>query len=161
MQRLISLYTKTIKPLAGALASPKWAVSISIIVLLIVAKALCENLPVIRNVEEGTYAFLQRHIVARGTNVRPDVLVINIAEIKPEPDGSGDLVTPREPLDGLINILTELGARAVGIDIDFSPENGRFIRPDDPTFFDSWIGVRQEHRQPDRLRRVPHGKSAA
>src|SRR5207245_2023552 len=60
-----------------------------------------------------------------------------------ERGGRSDIATPREPLRVLIDVLTELGARSVGLDVDFAPENGQFIHPDDPVFFE-WCMKRAE-----------------
>jgi hypothetical protein len=39
----------------------------------------------------------------------------------------------------LIEVLTDLGARSVGIDIDFSPKDGQLVHPDDAEFFQSCL----------------------
>jgi hypothetical protein len=67
-------------------------------------------------------------------------------------------ITDRRMLDGLVDTLREYRAAAIGLDIDFSPDDTGFIDPKDPQLFDKWtqygnvrIGVfRREGDVPDR-----------
>lgn len=126
-------------------------ISISIMIALTVAKTLCENIEVVKQWEEKTYKFLLERIAAEGSTERPKVLVVDIEEIKPLPlerNGRTDLVTPREPLMKLIQVFADLGARSIGIDIDFSPENGEFVDPKDPKFFDDCLSLSEKTNIP-------------
>src|SRR6266536_4473544 len=118
------------------------AISLGIIVALITAKTIFEEISWVKWLEEKTYDVIQKHHVAGGTTESPDVLVIDIGEIKPEPverDGRIDMVTPRAPIKDLIQIFADLGARSIGVDVDFSPENGQFVHPKDREFFDEYL----------------------
>jgi CHASE2 domain len=126
-------------------------VSISIMIALVVVKTLCENMGKVRELEEWTYQRLLKLIAAMGPTKRPQVLVIDIGEIKPERwerDGRSDVVTPREPLERLTQIFADLEARSIGIDVDFSPENERFVHPDDPESFKRWLGLSEKKKIP-------------
>src|SRR5712691_11910091 len=128
-----------------------FAVSIGIMIALIVLKTLSENISKVKESEEKTYKFLLQQIVAAGTKNRPRVLVIDIGEIKPqrwERDGRSGIVTPRDPLKELIRIFANRGARSIGIDVDFSPENGQFVHPDDSGFFQECLDLSREKKIP-------------
>lgn len=125
--------------------------SIAIMVALIVAKTLCENIPKVREIEEGVYKRLLRRIIAAGRKSPPQVLVIDIGAIKPEPrkqDEQVELITPRAPIEKLIQTLSNLGARSIGVDVDFSPDNGQFVDPGDPDFFKRCLELSKQTRVP-------------
>jgi CHASE2 domain-containing sensor protein len=116
----------------------KLVVSIVLMVALIVAKTLSENVGKVREIEEGTYKRLLHLLVAAGTKTRPQILVIDIGSIEPErleQNGVVDLITPRDPIEKLIQAFADRGARSIGVDVDFSPDNGQFVHPGDPAFF--------------------------
>src|SRR5207302_4381663 len=125
--------------------------SFAIIVALVAVKTLSENTQVSKNMERKTFELRQKRIVRGGTTIRPDVLVVDLAKIKPERwerDGRSGVVTPRAPLKELIEVFADLGARSVGIDIDFSPKDGQFVHPDDPAFFDWCLKLSEEKGTP-------------
>jgi CHASE2 domain-containing sensor protein len=112
--------------------------SLGTIFVLVGAKTFFDRKPFVQHLERKTYEFLQQRIVSGGTTDRPDVLVIDLSTIKPEPwerDGRTGVVTPRARLKKLIDVLVELHARSIGIDVDFSPKDGQPMHPDDPGFF--------------------------
>lgn len=121
---------------------------LALIVSLVILKTAFEHHPAIRRLEDGTYQFMHRKLVREGIRERPDVLVIDISSKIPqkiqERDGRTERVTPREPLEKLIRVFADLGARSIGIDIDFSPEGGRWKDPGDPEFFDRCLQLRDE-----------------
>lgn len=126
-------------------------VSIAIMIALVIVKTLCEHIGKARELEEKTYEFLLHKIVAAGTKSHPKVLVIDIGEIKPERwtrDGRSNVATPRPPLQELIQIFADLGARSIGVDVDLSPENGQFMHPDDPTFFRWCLDLSEKKKIP-------------
>jgi CHASE2 domain-containing sensor protein len=99
---------------------------------LITAKILLEDK--LRYFEDKAYELIQWRLISRGTTTRPDILVIDTAQVPRQPFRSG-LFTSRVKLREVIKSLTDLQARSIGIDVDFSPENGQFIDADDPNFF--------------------------
>lgn len=89
--------------------------------------------------ENWTYTVLQKRMAARGMwTTRPDVLVVDLGKLQPESwerNGRKGVATPRAPLQKLIEVFTELGARSIGLDVDFSPKDGELIHPNDNSFF--------------------------
>lgn len=122
----------------GSPRFPKWASAIAITLGLIVVKTFFEHTEFVQYWEDKTYQVLQGRIVSQGTTTQPDVLVVDISKVEPEPwerDGRTGLATPRHLLKELIEVFTDLGARSVGVDVDFSPTDGQPVHPDDPEFF--------------------------
>src|ERR1700738_1515253 len=117
----------------------KWFVSSAIIVLLLVLKSLFELTPCGQYIEDRAYEFLLAGFVAEGTKDSPSVLIVDISQIKPLPwerNGvKGESATPRPPIEDLIEVLSDPNLpthpKAIGVDIDFSPDNGQLIHPDD------------------------------
>ncbi len=72
------------------------------------------------------------------------ITIVDISDL-PQRDFvvNGELVkaTPREPLEEMIQALADQQPRAIGVDIDFSPENDDYILPKDPDFFQFCQGV--------------------
>ena len=58
------------------------------------------------------------------------IVVVDISDLPPKAG-----ITPRPALLALLTTLKDAKARAVGIDIDFSPEHNVFVSPADPVFF--------------------------
>lgn len=110
--------------------------TVTTIIGLIGLKTIFELTPWGEFVEDKTYTALLGRFSARGTTTRPDVLVIDISAIAREPrkNGSTDMITPRQPIQDLIAVLTELHPKTVGVDVDFSPDD-QLIDPEDPKFF--------------------------
>jgi len=71
------------------------------------------------------------------------VVVIDIADLPPEKG-----VTPRQALLDLMSRLQVAGASAIGVDIDFSPENNLFVAPDDPRFFSDCLSFQTRFKIP-------------
>lgn len=87
-----------------------------------------------RALELGGYEFIQ----GRLTFDRVPVYVVDITDLKPATvvvDGKPYTATPREELRNIIAAVVEQRPRAVGVDIDFSPDDDGFITPLDPDFF--------------------------
>jgi CHASE2 domain-containing sensor protein len=115
---------------------------------LVILKTAFEHHPRVMKVEAWTYQQLQRKLVHEGVKERPDVLVINISsKIKQaivDQNDRSEFVTPREPLEQLLRVFTDLKAKSIGIDIDFSPKEGRWMDSGDPTFFDRCLKLRDD-----------------
>jgi CHASE2 domain-containing sensor protein len=108
--------------------------SLGTIIIIVGLKTFFEHKSFVQNLERETYEFLQQRIVSGGTTEQPDVLVIDLSTIKPQPwerDGLTGIATPRAPVKELIEVFAELRARSIGIDVDFSPKDGRPMHPDD------------------------------
>jgi CHASE2 domain-containing sensor protein len=84
--------------------------------------------------EELGYEFLQ----GRLTFDKVPVYVIDISDLKPTTeiiDGRPYTATSRAELRAIISAVVEQEPRAVGVDIDFSPDDAGFITPGDREFF--------------------------
>jgi CHASE2 domain-containing sensor protein len=106
--------------------------------VLIALKTFLEHWQPVEAAENWTYKVLQQRMAKGRPTFRQDVLVVDLGKIQPttwERNGRTGTATPREPLKKLIEMFTDLGARAVSVDVDFSPENGELIHPDDNEFF--------------------------
>lgn len=106
--------------------------------ILIALKTFLEHWQPVEAAENWTYKVLQKRMAEGGTTARQDVLVVDIGKIQPEAwerNGRKGTATPRYPLKQLIEVFTDLGARSISVDVDFSPENGQPIHPDDNEFF--------------------------
>ncbi len=87
----------------------------------------------------------QQEEAARHHASRPlPVVVADITALRPVPSpGAPDLepAVPRGPLLTLLRELANRGARAIGVDIDFSPEGGVY-RPEDAGFLHACLDLR-------------------
>jgi len=80
---------------------------------------------------------ITQHVLAANAGQAFSVAVVDISQYSnAEPVGKGDAAhTPREPLKNLIKVIAKGHPRAIGIDIDFSPDQNGYIDPNDPNFF--------------------------
>jgi hypothetical protein len=67
------------------------------------------------------------------------IQVVDIGGLEKAPVlGGNDVATPRTELFGLIKAIANEGPRAIGVDIDFSPDRNGYKNPaEDPFFFRS------------------------
>jgi hypothetical protein len=122
----------------------KWLATAGTIVLVLVLKSLFEITPWGQYMEDRAYELLLARFVAEGTKDSPGVLIVDISPVKPlswERNGVKGLpATPRQPIQDLIEVLSDPALpthpKAIGVDIDFSPDNGELIHPDDLKFFE-------------------------
>ncbi|MDQ2949777.1 MAG: CHASE2 domain-containing protein [Acidobacteriota bacterium] len=86
------------------------------------------------HIKTATYELLQERLTLADQGLRVDlpVTVIDISELARDDSGA----TPRNVLQWLITALGQYRPAAIGLDIDFSPEGGRFVKPEDPEFFE-------------------------
>src|SRR5215475_7112195 len=87
--------------------------SLTTLAVLVALKTAFEHTAVVEYLENKTYEFLQGRIVSGGITERPKVLVVDISSIKKEPCSPGWECTPRRPIQGLIEVFTEMGAKSV------------------------------------------------
>jgi CHASE2 domain-containing sensor protein len=98
----------------------------------------------------ATFSWFQHRLASKEGDAQLPVAVVDLSSIKVEPiKGArrGEAATPRGQLKDLLrDLLVEHRARAVGIDVDFSPENeGRVpVTPKDHDFFDFCLRLRTE-----------------
>jgi CHASE2 domain-containing sensor protein len=127
------------------------AKGLAVTVLLIGMKLAIEQTPLGRWAEFQTRAMLLQ-LLPGLRDAGPDAIVVDISHIAGgERDAqTGKLrVTSREALQQLIARLSELGALAIGVDVDFSTEGGDWLSPQDPAFFDFCLAI--DRKTPVRL----------
>jgi hypothetical protein len=90
--------------------------------------------------QKTTYHRLQRLLVP---NERFPIQLIDIIKLPKDEHQA----TPRKTLESLIGAVAEQNPKVIGVDIDFSPEGGNFIEPQDPDFFNHCLDITQ-HRVP-------------
>lgn len=74
------------------------------------------------------------------------VSIVDMRDLRPEEFNVGGrkaLATPREPLRRMIETIAEARPKAIGVFIDFSPDEHGYIHPRDPEFFQFCLGLRQ------------------
>lgn len=105
-----------------------------------------EHTPAGNSLERAGYDFLQRRL---STDYLP-VVVLDISKLEPAPfdvDGVQGIATPRDHLKKLLQAVVEQDVRAIGIDIDFSPDAG-YVTPRDPEFFQFCLNLEQRSGVP-------------
>jgi CHASE2 domain-containing sensor protein len=64
------------------------------------------------------------------------VAVVDLSALSPVTAEAGQApVTPREPVLKLLREIAGHGALGIGLDVDYSPENGSYVTGEDPRFF--------------------------
>jgi CHASE2 domain-containing sensor protein len=92
-----------------------------------------------------TYEILLRRLSAFNAETRLPVLVLDVSRI---PGGKGGQVTPRDSLREMINAISKYHPSAIGVDIDFSPNEQGWITENDPRFFDFCLGITRDQHVP-------------
>src|SRR4029079_5614837 len=107
----------------------RWIGPTLLFLLLIVVMRLAESQASKNWLETQAYTVVQWGL---GLVSHADgVVVVDIADLPPDKG-----VTPRPALLDLMARLKDAGALAIGVDVDFSPENNLFVAPGDPRFFE-------------------------
>jgi CHASE2 domain-containing sensor protein len=90
-----------------------------------------------------SYNLLQLRLTSRST----PVTIVDISDLAPEEfdiDGLTGTATPRAALQEMIEAISEQTPKAIGIDIDFAPDENGYIHPRDPEFFQFCLNLRQQ-----------------
>ena len=107
-----------------------------LIALLVVIKVVLEHTAFGKAMERSGYDWLQTQL---SSSERLPLVVVDLSDLEPQEfniDGQIGIATPRNTLRELIKAATEQKARAIGVDIDFSPGPSGYMWPRDPEFFD-------------------------
>jgi hypothetical protein len=84
--------------------------------------------------EMATFAYLER-LLPDTAEERLPVVVVDIRRLSPGLGGTR--ITPRDKLQDIIQALSDAKAAAIGVDIDFSPDEKGYVDPKkDPAFFE-------------------------
>lgn len=120
------------------------------IALLFIQHAISDTKPV-EGIKNAAYSLLQLRL-ASSSDPANDVVVVDINDLpKSEREDlpKQDAPTSRSDLLKLLNRVADSGAAAIGIDIDFSPEDdGNYVLPDDPDFFSDVQTLSRSKRVP-------------
>ena len=79
------------------------------------------------------------------------VSIVDMRDLKPAEfnvGGREGIATPREPLRRMIEAIAEAKPKAIGVLIDFSPDEEGYIHPSDPDFFQFCLDLRQQRGVP-------------
>ena len=106
------------------------------ILLILLLKTLLEHTELGHRVEHMGYETLQRRLSSEEVPIQ----LLDISDLGPAPfiiQGHTGVATPRAKLQELIDALDSGPEKpiAIGVDIDFSPDQRGYITPDDPKFF--------------------------
>jgi len=105
-------------------------------VLLLGLKLTLANSWFVSQFQLMAYNFIQSRLAATVSTKDLPVAVVDISDIGlVDTDIRGRQATPRGPLRQLLATIAEQSPVAIGIDIDFSPDNHGLLFPDDPKFF--------------------------
>lgn len=97
-----------------------------------------EHITLLRWARRATWEYLS---AALGGDANA-VVVVDITPILRPLDNQGRPVTDRAQLRSLVDLVARAEPRAIGIDIDLSPENGEPIDPVDPSMLTSFASLR-------------------
>src|SRR5919205_366029 len=117
------------------------------IALVLVIKLGVEHTSVGKHIHASSYDWLQSRLVAEEV----PVTVVDISDLEPKDfniNGLTGRATPREPIRKLIAAITEHQPAAIGIDIDFSPDESGYIHPSDPEFFRFCLDMQRQRGVP-------------
>jgi hypothetical protein len=79
------------------------------------------------------------------------VSIVDMRDLKPAEfnvGGRNGIATPREPLRRMIEAIAEARPKAIGVLIDFSPDEEGYIHPRDPEFFQFCLDLRRQRGVP-------------
>lgn len=111
------------------------------IALVLAVKLYVESTPFGHRVELMSYNLLQSRLSTQSV----PVTIVDISDLPEEPfevDGRTGVATPRGPLREMMQAVADQSAKAIGVDIDFSPDENGYIHPRDPEFFNFCLGLR-------------------
>ena len=106
------------------------------IALLAGIKMIVEHTPAGESIERSGYDYLQKQL---SSSDPVPVVVVDFSALEPEEfnvNGQIGIATPRKTLQELITAATEVKARVIAVDIDFSPGPTGYMYPGDPQFFE-------------------------
>jgi CHASE2 domain-containing sensor protein len=129
--------------------------------LVLSIKLMIERTGFGKQLELASYNLLQTQLSSKGVPVS----IVNISELAPQEfnvDGVKGTATPRDALRDMIEAIAEQHPRAIGVDIDFSPDEAGHVYPRDPDFFQFCLDVHRERGVPVFLgikRTIPRPRS--
>lgn len=112
--------------------------------LLLIVNWIGEQTTLGNSIKLATYGLLQHRLAANFNKSDLPIVVLDISGL-PQTSSTENKssYTSRQALRELIAAAAGSGARAVGIDIDFSPDQDGYISPDDPNFFQFCLQIKE------------------
>jgi CHASE2 domain-containing sensor protein len=120
-------------------------------VIVLALKLYVEQTAFGRQLQVMTYTLLQLRLSSEDANKKLPVAIVDISDLKPVPYTTGKwtrMATPREPLLKIIDAAARQGAKAIGVDIDFAPDQPGYMTPGDPEFFQACLDIRNKTKVP-------------
>jgi CHASE2 domain-containing sensor protein len=116
--------------------------------VLLVIKSGIEHLYIVELIEQSMYIYLQHHLRPEGIP-NPPITIVDIGDMQPNfpkrCHKEVDAVLPREKLLEMIAIIEKNGAVAIGIDIDFAPDDCGYSDVNDPKFLQTLLDFSSSH----------------
>lgn len=119
-----------------------------VIVALVTLKIRVERSTLGESIDLACYVSLQQFLSPPGENEDPPCQIINVDGIRPVPmilDGVEVSVTPRKRLTPLIEAAVKAEPKALGIDFDFSPWDGKPVTDEDSEILSEWKKMADAH----------------
>lgn len=114
---------------------------LAITIVLIFLKLVIEGTSVGQDIKLMTYDSLHAQL----PSVANAVVIADISNVPMDRCPTGDVCTSRSHLIELVRALYDSHPRAIGIDIDFSPEKNNFVDKDhDPQLFDLCLALSRD-----------------
>jgi CHASE2 domain-containing sensor protein len=117
------------------------------IAFVLAIKLVVESTTVGKQLHSMSYNLLQLSLSAE----RMPVTIVDISDLEPQGfnlDGQVAKATPRDTLGKIIEAITEHQPKAIGVDVDFSPEDDDYVSPHDPDFFQFCLDIQRQRGVP-------------
>ncbi len=126
-----------------------------IVALLVVGKILVEDSGLGRQFDQFAYNLIQWRMPGPSMSDETPVVVVDITDLPPDYRiiaGRMVPVTSRTNLLSLLDAIVAEQPKGIGIDVDFSPQDGAFIDAmNDPAFFQACLSLRRNSGRPVSL----------
>jgi CHASE2 domain-containing sensor protein len=113
-------------------------VGVLLSIILIACKVAVEKTDFGEQLEQMTYNMLQARLLSSRSSKDLKVAVVDINDLPLVQVNRGNRVlsvTPRKPLREIVEAVVQQNPEAIGIDVDFSPDEHGFVTQEDPDFF--------------------------
>lgn len=130
----------TQKPLSQSIAIV--VIGLITTIFLLAAKFVFELTDVERRMEAYGYEVLQSYLPPFTSRENMPVVVVDIGKLE---GGTEEHPTPRAKLKEIIGAIAKESPKAIGVDVDFSPEeNGGWQDDEDPEFFNYCLSITEK-----------------
>jgi CHASE2 domain-containing sensor protein len=120
---------------------------VALTIVLMLLKWGVEHWEFGRQIEQMTYSMLQLRLLSRSEMEDRSVIVADInglAQVPIVKEGKTEFVTPRDSLLQVVKSIAHHKPRAIGIDLNFSPDSYGYVTPFDPALFDAFLNIRRQ-----------------